>query len=245
MAGVLSPYDKSLESIIFEFFRNGKTVNQIAKECTELAKSYPDHKKRIEKVNNWHKKYKKLIMLDISKNVTNNIEKSIDEENNDKPAYSFQTPSTTQIQADESNSHTFSLTAPQIWNEQLKSNSLAKAEHKTWVQNNVIPIEKEFYLYYFEEINKDIKNRIKNSKIDGDCKSLISLAIRLGSELKKNPSAPSYMQESIAYLNMLKAEEGAIAAGFIQKKAKVLAINEPQNLEEEIEEIRTVLGYEK
>jgi hypothetical protein len=60
MAGVLSQTDKELEAIVFDFFHQGKTVNQIAKECVELSKSYPDQRKRIEKVNNWHKKFKKL-----------------------------------------------------------------------------------------------------------------------------------------------------------------------------------------
>ncbi len=86
---------------------------------------------------------------------------------------------------------------------------------------------------------------MRTKKMDDNCKSLINLVLRLGVELKKNPSYPNYMQESITYLNMLKSEEGAIAAGFIQRKARVLQINEPQNLEEEMEEIRTVLGYER
>ncbi len=43
---------------------------------------------------------------------------------------------------------------------------------------------------------------------------------------------------------MLKSEEGAINAGFINRKSKFLNTSEAETSEEEIDEIKTILGYE-
>lgn len=244
MAGILSQCDRELEPIVFDLFKLGKTINQIAKECTELAKHYPDHKKRVEKVGNWHKKYKKLIMLDISKTVTTNIEQSIEKENQPLTEVYYNPHNHDDVPSLQSsgNSYAFTLSNPQIWSEQLQHNAIAKAEHKAWTVENVLPIEREFYLEWYKAMCAEVSDRVKSKKFDSDCKSLINLCLRIANELKKSPSSPNYMQESIAYLNMLKAEEGAITAGFIQRKAKALDITEPQNLEEEVEEIKSILG---